>query len=89
MKRFLTLLAFLVGFVLAVGRGRSLQAADCCRLTVTGCGKSANVCVAQSCNLDTQARAKKTFASAYKCESANVSSYIGTCSGEKCDLDLR
>ena len=65
------------------------QAADCCRVIVKGCGKTAKVCVPAGCSIDTQRRARTAFERAYSCKSTNVSSYIGTCSGEKCEIDLR
>ncbi len=65
------------------------QADDCCRVTVTGCDKRANVCVPGRCNLDNERLARDAFEKQYSCNSSGVSSYIGTCSGEKCDIDLR
>ncbi|MCC7384441.1 MAG: hypothetical protein IT384_21520 [Deltaproteobacteria bacterium] len=65
------------------------RAGDCCRLIVTGCGKEAKVCVAQSCGSDAEKKARSAFEKKMSCNSSNVSSYIGTCSGEKCEIDLR
>ena len=68
---------------------RIAQAGSCCRVTVEGCGKTANVCMAKDCNNATYAEARKMFESAHKCSSSKMRSSIGTCSGQKCDIDLR
>lgn len=96
MKR--TLLGIAIGVLvgtaaLAAPRSASVspdfQAADCCRVIVKGCGKEARVCLPGGCSLDNQGKARGAFEKAYGCSSSSVSSYIGTCSGEKCDIDLR
>lgn len=75
--------------LIILGSTQIAQAAKCCRVTVEGCGKSANVCMAKDCNNATYTEAKKKFESAYKCSSPKMKSSIGTCSGQKCDIDLR
>jgi hypothetical protein len=67
----------------------AVPVADCCRYVVKGCDKQANVCVGSTCNSAAEKKARDAFEKAYKCNSSSVSSYLGTCSGEKCDIDLR
>ena len=66
-----------------------ITAGSCCRVIVSGCSKSAKVCVSGECSLDNQKRCRTAFEKAYSCPSTSVSSYIGTCNGETCDIDLR
>jgi hypothetical protein len=81
------LVAVALGLLLA--STRDATAGDCCRLVVTGCGKTANVCVAKSCGSDADQSARGAFNSANKCSSSSVSSTLNTCSNERCDIDLR
>jgi hypothetical protein len=77
------------GFVSGVGLTNPAQAgAACCRYVVEGCGKSAKVCVQDSCNSGAETRARKAFEGAYRCNSTKVTSHIGTCTNERCDLTI-
>ena len=66
-----------------------VRAEECCRYVVEGCGKQQNVCTPGDCNAANRAKAKEAFEKSNKCSSSNDASYIRTCTGERCDLDLR
>lgn len=83
-----TLLA--AAFTLGVALWTSTSdAGSCCRYVIRGCGKSAQVCVAGSCGSGTEPRARKAFEANNRCNSSSVQSSLGTCSNERCDIDLR
>ncbi|MEM9068737.1 MAG: hypothetical protein AAGE52_09530 [Myxococcota bacterium] len=81
-------------FGLAVAAGLSaptpLEAqGNCCRYVIRGCDQNAKVCVPDRCGSAAERRARQAFEGAYSCRSSSTASYIGTCSNERCDIDLR
>ncbi|MBN2361628.1 MAG: hypothetical protein JXR83_19400 [Deltaproteobacteria bacterium] len=68
---------------------QATPAASCCRYAIRGCGEQANVCVLQACDFDAEKKARAAFEKKHGCSSYSISSYLGTCSGEKCGIDLR
>ena len=80
------ILAFFAGVLL--GDLPSANAGSCCRYVVSGCGKTAKVCVNGGCSSANEKRAKEAYQKAYDCKSPSVKSHIGSCSNEKCALTL-
>lgn len=76
-------IAFLPGASTADAQG------SCCRYVIAGCDREAKVCVPDSCGSNAERRARSAFESANSCRSSSTRSYIGTCSNERCDIDLR
>lgn len=83
------ILSIICSLIIVTTSYNNVQAASCCRVTVEGCSKKAKVCLPESCSLSTEKKARNKFEKAYNCKSSRVKSHIGTCSGEKCELDLR
>jgi hypothetical protein len=82
-------LGLVSGVVGSLGYASDVHAnAACCRYVVSGCGRDANVCVQESCQSGAETKARKAFENAYKCKSHRVSSHIGTCTNERCDLKI-
>ncbi|MBX3245827.1 MAG: hypothetical protein KF901_01455 [Myxococcales bacterium] len=94
LNRFLLLVLFSLpllpmGLAVVAAPSTADAQANCCRYVISGCDREMKVCVPDSCGSNAERRARSAFESAASCRSSSTRSYIGSCSNERCDIDLR